>query len=109
MNDWICPNCDQAVPGGWKVCTRCGFDPDASAATASTPMAANAFPPQHCLRCAQPMVAAGVIELHAGSQLAPFLFGNIGELMVTREALDTFICSGCGKVEFYAVRKRDAS
>lgn len=107
MANWICPGCEQSVPADWRVCVRCGFDPNATATSAEPQLGAqDAFPPATCLRCTGTMEAVGVLQLHAGSQAAPFLFGNVGDLLVTREALDTFVCAGCGKVEFYAVRSR---
>ena len=67
---------------------------------------ADAFPPASCLRCESPMSSVGILQFHEGSQAAPFFLGNLGELMVVREKFETFVCEGCGKVEFYAVRKR---
>ena len=52
------------------------------------------------------MRSVGILQFHEGSQAAPFFLGNLGELMVVREKFETFVCEGCGKVEFYAVRKR---
>ena len=111
MHNWTCPNCQESVPADWRVCVKCGFDPAAPEAESSISRKsaiAGAFPPQSCLRCHSDMRSVGELRFHEGSQAAPFLLGNLGELLVTREPFDTFVCDGCGKVEFYAVRARRA-
>jgi len=50
------------------------------------------------------MRSAGQLKLHEGTRAWPFLFGELGELLVNRESFQTFICEGCGKVEFFMPR-----
>ncbi len=47
------------------------------------------------------MRALGRLRLHEGSQAAPFLLGNLGELMVRRLDVDAIACTGWGKLEFF--------
>ena len=47
------------------------------------------------------MAFMGRMSFHEGSRTMPFLLGNVGELFVNRESFDSYICSGCGKVEFF--------
>ena len=98
---WTCPNCGQSVPESWKVCSSCGHDADASNAEASPATEPDAFPPHACLRCGKRMRSTGAIRLHEGTRAWPFLFGELGELLVNRERFEVFACEGCGKVEFF--------
>ncbi|MBJ7514814.1 MAG: hypothetical protein JHC82_00715 [Stenotrophomonas sp.] len=47
------------------------------------------------------MQFGGTLQLHEGTRMWPVLMGNIGELLVDRRRFETFLCSGCGKVEFF--------
>ena len=47
------------------------------------------------------MQFAGTLQLHEGTRMWPFLLGNLGELLVNRKRFETFLCAGCGKVEFF--------
>jgi hypothetical protein len=56
----------------------------------------------NCLRCFNTkMIYNGTERFHAGSNSAPFLFGNLGELFVNKQLFDLYYCPKCGKVEFY--------
>jgi len=93
---WSCPRCGAAVPQESELCGQCGFD-------STVPLAAHpgAHAPERCLRCASPMQFAGTLQLHEGTRMWPVLLGNIGELLVNRKRFETFLCTGCGKVEFF--------
>lgn len=93
---WECEKCGASVPEAFEICNKCGADP-------SQPLVAgaNGYPPERCLRCASPMKAAGTLRLHEGTRMWPFLLGNMGELLVDRTHFETFLCRGCGKVEFF--------
>jgi hypothetical protein len=47
------------------------------------------------------MAFMGRMNFHEGSRTMPFLLGNVGELFVNRESFDSYVCSSCGKVEFF--------
>lgn len=59
------------------------------------------YPPASCLRCKSAMRSMGQLKFHEGTRAWPFLLGELGELLVNRESFETFICEGCGKVEFF--------
>jgi len=60
-----------------------------------------------CLRCKAPMKFMGEVKFHEGSRAMPFLFGNVGELMVKRERFDSYACTRCGHVEFFLPMPND--
>lgn len=107
MTHWICPTCGEQVPAGWVVCTQCGYDPITRPVPEKIvdPVAA-AYPPISCLRCNSTMRSMGQLRLHEGTRAWPFLFGDLGELLVNRESFETFICEACGKVEFFMPNAR---
>ena len=60
-----------------------------------------------CMRCFDSkMIYNGTERFHVGSNAAPFLFGNLGELFVDKQTFDVYYCPVCGKVEFF-FRKKD--
>jgi len=52
-----------------------------------------------CLRCKTNLAYVGTREFHEGERWG--ILGNIGELFVNREKFDVYICSHCGRVEFF--------
>lgn len=54
-----------------------------------------------CLRCASPMPYRGAVRLHEGRNLAPFLLGDAGELLVDAVHFDVYGCGECGHVELF--------
>lgn len=95
MIHWSCNRCGTSVPQDCALCIKCGFDPSVP------PEQRDHYPPADCLRCQSPMQSAGTLQLHEGTRMWPVLMGNIGELLVDRRRFETFLCSGCGKVEFF--------
>ena len=99
MPAWVCRRCCADNDTDAALCASCGARPDGSI----NPAMAAAAPGGRmldCLRCGQPMTFRGERRFHEGSQAAPFLLGDFGELLVNRQAFDVFTCAGCGKVEF---------
>ena len=47
------------------------------------------------------MEFAGRKRFHEGTRAWPFLFGEIGELLVNRESFDLYACPSCGKIELF--------
>ena len=99
MLDWACPRCGAANDGGFEMCARCGSRPDGTV----NPALAEAVGvrPIDCLRCNAPMTRQRTRSFHEGSQAAPFLLGDLGELLVDRSTFDVYACTACGKVEFF--------
>ena len=53
-----------------------------------------------CLRCSGTMKSIGTQEIQLGR--ASFIFGALGNLAAGSLEVDIYVCSGCGRVEFYA-------
>lgn len=59
-----------------------------------------------CTRCMDSkMIYNGMERFHVGSNSAPFIFGNLGELFVNKQTFDIYYCPICGKVEFFFRKK----
>ena len=106
MAAWRCVACGQSNGDGFDLCWNCGTASDGSPASPDfvrddVPLAEQVPRELSCLRCSQPMISLGLRRFHEGSQAAPFLLGNLGELLVDRESFELFTCSACGEVEFF--------
>ena len=106
MQAWRCPRCGQPNGPSFEICWNCGTGregqpPSPDFVRRDVPVAEQLERELACLRCNQAMRSIGHLRFHEGSQAAPFLLGNFGELLVHREGLDGFACEGCGKVEFF--------
>jgi predicted RNA-binding Zn-ribbon protein involved in translation (DUF1610 family) len=51
------------------------------------------------------MIFNGTERFHVGSNSAPFIFGNLGELFVNKQIFDQYYCPNCGKVELFFRKK----
>jgi DNA-directed RNA polymerase subunit RPC12/RpoP len=99
-----CANCGEEFEPDLYVCWRCGTHRDGT--SPAPEFTRNAEVPGlsrklDCLRCRVPMAFMGRMNFHEGSRTMPFLLGNVGELFVNRESFDSYVCSSCGKVEFF--------
>jgi hypothetical protein len=65
--------------------------------------------PVRCLRCHEGMRYGGTRRFHEGSRQWGFWFGNLGELFQHREHYDVYVCSRCGKLEFFLDGVGDAA
>ena len=106
MAAWKCVRCGQPNGTGYNLCWNCGTGADGSPPTpdfvrVDVPTVQQLPRELSCLRCAQAMSSLGLRRFHEGSQAAPFLLGNLGELLVDREGFELLACNGCGKVEFF--------
>ena len=57
--------------------------------------------PMRCHPCELELDFIGTKRFHEGSLAAPFLLAELGELFVNRESFDVYVCSRCGRVEFF--------
>lgn len=112
MGNETCLRCGAPWEPDYPLCWRCGAgrdggppSPDFVPEALGTDVAARPERELACLRCGAPMALAGRMRFHEGSQMWPFLLGNVGELLVNRESFDTYACSACGKVEFFLTRR----
>ena len=108
---WACRACGQGNGKAFDVCWNCGTGVDGSPPAdeflrGDFPVPDNGGRDLRCLRCGQPMLFAGQLQFHEGSQLAPAFLGGLGELLVNREAFDTMACRACGKAEFFLPASR---
>jgi hypothetical protein len=55
--------------------------------------------PMLCPRCENPLEYAGTRNFHEGARLG--ILGNLAELFVNRQSLDLYVCSRCGRIEFF--------
>ena len=104
---WSCSNCGSEVDDELEMCWKCGTSRDGSPAPSEwrselAPVEAPQPLALSCLRCSADMVYVGKKRFHEGSYAADVL---LGDLFVNREELDLYMCSGCGKVEFFATRQ----
>lgn len=107
MANHSCTNCGEAFEPDLEVCWRCGTHQDGT--PPGPEFTRNSEVPTldrklDCLRCQEPMALMGRMSFHEGSRAMPFLLGNVGELFVNRESFDSYVCSRCGKVEFFLAR-----
>lgn len=107
MSIKTCAHCGEAIEQGYDVCWKCGTPTDGSATDSSylaDQTSAEVSVPERelaCLRCGTKMKLIGKMKFHEGTRLWPALLGEVGELLVNREAFDTYGCPECGKAEFF--------
>jgi uncharacterized protein YbaR (Trm112 family) len=53
-----------------------------------------------CPRCNGPLTYAGTKQFHEGTRFWDFM-GGLFELLKNRQAFDLYVCSTCGRVEFF--------
>ena len=113
LSDWQCRQCGETSSDDFDACWNCGHDRDGkppaqgfdSAKAANQGIRPDAITPRqiNCLRCRTSMQLVGIKRFHEGSNLAPFLMGDLGELFIHRENCEVHACPGCGKLEFFLV------
>ncbi|AZQ12335.1 hypothetical protein [Shewanella khirikhana] len=89
---WICKHCHTKVEDdAFEICWQCNTPRDGEAPAPKAVLA--------CLRCHTPLRFVGSKDFHEGSRWG--VLGELGELFVSKEALDMYACQSCGKVEFF--------
>ena len=53
-----------------------------------------------CPRCQSPLTYGGTKHFHEGTRFWDFM-GGVFELLKKRGAFDVYVCSRCGRVEFF--------
>src|SRR5665647_1496757 len=94
-----CPNCHEEIENNFKVCWNCNYSLTENKVIEFEDPAINRTRKINCLRCSIPMIYSRNYKFHEGTRLG--IFGNIMEAFVNRESFDLYLCSKCGKVEFF--------
>ena len=55
--------------------------------------------PLQCVRCSTKLDYVGTKRFHEGTRWG--VLGDLGELLVSRQSFDVFVCPRCGRVEFF--------
>lgn len=102
---WVCGACGEQSEPGFDVCWKCGSGRDGSLPAtgfdSDVKLGESGVRTLACLRCTAQMEFNGRKRFHEGTRALPFLFAELGELFVNREAFDVYACPACGKVEFF--------
>lgn len=82
---WTCPKCREQHDDQFDSCWKCAGSPPAD--------------PIRCLRCLLTLDYVGTKKFHEGARWG--LLGDLGELFVSRERFDVYVCPRCGRVELF--------
>lgn len=97
---WQCPGCRERIEANFSECWSCGYV-RGSGGDESVEKGWEASDPMHCPTCRLQLDFLGTKKFHEGTRAPPFLLGELGELFVNREHFDVYVCSRCGRVEFF--------
>jgi len=108
---WHCVKCGEDVEDHFDRCWNCqanrrglrqfnhnhvdGYEDDRVRAIVN-----KKHKPMNCLRCNDPLTYAGTKKFPPGPSLR--VFGDLGELLISRENIEMYVCQSCGHVEFFA-------
>ena len=118
-----CPNCHEEIEDGFEICWNCCYsltenrvidcekELDANTELEELEVKTRKI---DCLRCHIDLHYSGVYRFHEGARYGAL--GNFFELFVNQECFEIYVCSKCGKVEFYiplapdkcSIRQREA-
>lgn len=98
-NAWQCPDCGERQEVEFSECWKCGYVRGPGGDEAVKPT--EDPDPMVCPNCQLTLDFVGTKKFHEGSRAAPFLLGEVGELFVNREHFDVYVCSRCGRVEWF--------
>lgn len=109
-NIWHCLKCGEDVEDQFEVCWNCQADRrglrNFNKSEIEYPedrvraIVNKKHKPMNCLRCTTVLTHAGTRKLHQGPNFG--VLGDWGELLVTKETVEMYVCSECGHVEFFA-------
>lgn len=99
---WTCRVCAKAIEAEETFCYHCGASRELSSSDVERIVSKREQPALvECLRCAIAMKYVGERRFHEGSRGWGFWLGDLGELFTHREHYDTYVCTRCGKIEFF--------
>jgi len=99
-----CPKCNEEIEASFEICWNCNYslaEEKVIEFKDNTPEAKKI----NCLRCNLLMHYLGNYRFHEGVKTG--VFGSLFEIFVNRESFDLYLCSKCGKVEFFSPIKND--
>lgn len=97
-----CPNCRAEVEENFEMCWNCNYsfiENKIVEIKDFQPTLDSEIEDMLCLRCQNPMKYTGNFDFHEGPNLGAL--GNLFELFVGKETFDLYVCTQCGKVEFF--------
>lgn len=100
-----CPNCHEEVEDSFDLCWNCYYR--FSENRVDLPPEPEVSPDLECLRCKTPMSYAGEYKFLEGTRTG--VLGSLFELLQNREHFDLYLCSKCGKVEFFTPLKNNGT
>ncbi len=96
---WQCPRCRERHGPEFAECWKCAYRRGSGGDETLT--APGMDDPMTCPTCRLTLDFIGTKRFHEGSQAAPFLLGEIGELLVNKESFDVYVCSRCGRIQMF--------
>ena len=93
-----CPNCNAEIENNFEICWNCCYSLTEKRVIDFDKELDN---PRKidCLRCKTKLIYSGIYRFHEGTNLG--VLGNFFEFFVNKESFEIYICSKCGKVEFF--------
>jgi hypothetical protein len=104
---WTCNTCgEKSEDDTWLDCWKCGTSKDSPGPTEKEKEDIQAkilrASRMNCLRCDTGLKYLGNKKLHEGTRQWGFWLSDFGELFISRESVDFYVCPTCGKLELFA-------
>jgi hypothetical protein len=94
-----CPNCNAEIEDHFEICWNCCYSLTEQRVI-DFEKESNVYKKDiACLRCNIKLSYSGKYRFHEGWSYG--VLGNLGELFVNKESFDLYVCSKCGRVEFF--------
>jgi predicted RNA-binding Zn-ribbon protein involved in translation (DUF1610 family) len=108
---WNCTSCGEEVEDNFEACWNCQTTKGGRRSGNSTAPASDEddqlralvnrkHKPMACLRCGRILQHTGTRKFHEGPNFG--VLGDFGELLVSQQGLEMYVCPECGHVEFFA-------
>lgn len=94
----ICPNCRAEVEENFEMCWNCNFNFEENQVVEINDSITGTHDLM-CLRCDVPMKYGGDLKFHEGPTTSAI--GGLYEFLEGTDRFDIYVCTECGKVEFF--------